>query len=479
MLETAVCYNLALEDEKREFLRDTTDGSAGIILQVDKVDVRCKLTGERVGRSASVVPGKPKTIEFDSRGADYTTSNEKLRRNRATEKPSSTAFAASSSMQTGAHGGPDFIAHPYTSETGPGHASTSTPPVGSLLVPPAGNPKEPASIGLAPGQTRDPEDRVRGSSAPAAERKKYTYRFGRHLTRLDGKNHFLAMVSTLVKRRVRIDNITPQNANGAEEEYMEAFEQSHGLKRIGARVNLSKLVDPLHQYNGSDSEEENTDGGSAGNSENDFFSSTDGESDADSTKGDGADGVAGGGDCDRKEAKKTAARESTAQAVKAGAAMIGTVVGLLTYLSMGSGRGDLGSLHIFIVCDTQELAGVCHFLSWLRMFSENMRVTRSGSLNILVDVQPCNEHGLATSFEEATKHVVDCLPGTYTSGASFEKRLRIFTSCTKKRLYSLINLFYFYFLRALCCRASRSSNSISLLSLESGVAKSRPWLQEQ
>eukprot|EP00392_Amoebophrya_sp_AT5.2_P017121 g17437.t1 len=235
-----------------------------------------------------------------------------------------------------------------------------------------------------------------------------------------------------------MDNIAT-SVDSPEEEYVEQCEQSQPLKRIGARVSLGKYLSGLSRPSGESSPS------GSDRDESDFFSSSDTSgSDGDADAKNEFPGESKIKDAERR-AKKAAAREDAAQAVKAGAAMVGNLVGLLTYLALDPDPEDgvrvpLKELRIFVVCDTQELAGVCHFASWVRMFFESLRITKSSNFRVLIDVQPCSEHGLATAFEEATKLLVDYLPATYTSGESFEKRLRIFSSATKKRLCRLFCL---------------------------------------
>eukprot|EP00392_Amoebophrya_sp_AT5.2_P015427 g15629.t1 len=133
-----------------------------------------------------------------------------------------------------------------------------------------------------------------------------------------------------MKKRVRVDNITPQNADLPEQEYMEPYEYSHPLKRIGAKVHLSKFLDSQKQ-NGSSSDDDGGAGEKSDSGKNLFFSSSDG-----SSSGDDGDAKNTEAPVTAREAKRAAARESSAQAVKAGAALIGNVVGLLTYVGLAA-----------------------------------------------------------------------------------------------------------------------------------------------
>eukprot|EP00392_Amoebophrya_sp_AT5.2_P007783 g7802.t1 len=211
------------------------------------------------------------------------------------------------------------------------------------------------------------------------------------------------MVTTIMQKQIRMENIGPENADEPEEEYVHLHEQSAPLKRIGARVNLSKVLNV--RIPGEDDDEGIFDA-STRDRRDDFFSDSSND-----------DGDAGGSDSEQdkqdagvpsaNELRKANARDNAAQAVKAGAALIGSVLGVLTRLAFDPApERELTNLHIFLVADTQELAGICHFVTWIRMFAEGLRNTCSRKFNILLDVAPCAEHGQATAYEESVKHLV-------------------------------------------------------------------------
>lgn len=443
LLETGVCYNLALSDERKNLLKTTVDGSAGLVLELDKVAARCKLTGERAVRSASVEQGKTKVVEFRALGTDYATSNETCRKRSRVEtqdgkskSTSATAFGASTTTGSGAE--ERCLVQAVGSESGPADQDDAVVSHGEQQ---SGSFAGSGSLGLRRRGIGASGAVVRGSSAPPTT-SSYRYKFRKHLTRVDGKSHFLCIVSTVLKKRVRIDNLCPANADAAGEMYVESYPQSHPLKRIGARVKTEAPV-PRTNHGREASSDDASNGSGDEDKVDDFFSSTSDGSSGDEAGGEKtgkqAAGVEEGQDLEKK-IKQAAARESAAQAVKAGAALVGSVIKHIMFFAFDppedeGGESNLTNLHVSIVCDTQELAGVCHFLAWLRSFAEGLRVTGYNKLKVLVSVTPCAEHGQATAYEEAVKHVVDCLPCTYTSGESFERRLRIYSAAMKSRLY--------------------------------------------
>eukprot|EP00392_Amoebophrya_sp_AT5.2_P007489 g7504.t1 len=224
------------------------------------------------------------------------------------------------------------------------------------------------------------------------------------------------------------------------ETYVESCPQSHPLKRIGARVK-TEAPDPRTNHGREAGSDDESNGSGDEDKVDDFCSSTSDGSSGEARggkTGKQAAGVEEGQDLEKK-IKQAAARESAAQAVKAGAALVGSVIKHIMFFAFDppedeGGESNLTNLHVSIVCDTQELAGVSHFLAWLRSFAEGLRVTGYNKLRVLVSVTPCAEHGQATAYEEAAKHVVDSLPCTYTSGESFERRLRIYSAAMKSRL---------------------------------------------
>eukprot|EP00392_Amoebophrya_sp_AT5.2_P015660 g15875.t1 len=386
MLEAATCYNLALESELIALLRDPLDGSAALALECDKLAARAKLTGAKK-RSATVEAGTTKTVRVETKQINYSTASELLRKKCGRETDEKTHCAQ-----------PDGVLGERAEPSQPGFA------VG-----------EPKSSGRPDGNSDDVAGTSprRAASVPPRGRS-YYLKFAKNLTRVDGKNHFFTMLTRVTAKQCRYDDLGPQSAP---KRCAQVTEQSYPLKRIGARVNMSKLLDPQKTTaRGAGGGVSSGSGCSGSSSGDDMFSSSSSE-DASPVAANEVTSKEQRG----RDLKKATARENAAQAVKTGATLIGNLVGVLTHLALEPGV-NLRELRLLVVCDTQELPGVCHFVSWLRIFVDGLRVGGCRRLSILVDVTPCMEHGAATAYEEQTKKVTDWLPSTYVSGKSFEKR---------------------------------------------------------
>eukprot|EP00392_Amoebophrya_sp_AT5.2_P013256 g13374.t1 len=164
-----------------------------------------------------------------------------------------------------------------------------------------------------------------------------------------------------------------------------------------------------------------------GDESDDFFSSDSDES------ADGAD--AEENDADQKKAqKRNDARSGVHVSVKTACAVIGELQELLMYLATTTSC-KTKILHLFLLADKGEMLALFYVCTWIKDTIRLLRGAGFRRFKLLVHITNCKQHAQATGLEESAKLLVRYLPGTF-QGNAFEKRLRLYVSGVKARLWT-------------------------------------------
>eukprot|EP00392_Amoebophrya_sp_AT5.2_P018573 g19137.t1 len=78
--------------------------------------------------------------------------------------------------------------------------------------------------------------------------------------------------------------------------------------------------------------------------------------------------------------------------------------------------------------------GIFYVITWLRNYYGAMHIGGSRDIAVLVDVQNCLQHAMATSYRESVEKLVQWLTRGFRDEEAYENRLRIYCAGTKSRL---------------------------------------------